>query len=350
MSVYHIASMCKSNSNKSRDGITLEPCPNKQTASHKSQISNTTMLTFSLLVVVLTVLSSSHCFTPSVFKSSCRGYDMFRTMTTGDNTGNNADDTWSKFTDNHLRRARIESAVEDMLKSNEFPGKNEYLAGTVLVRSENTLAVRLATPLDDHLIASLRVGVFSNFTPDSQKIFCERSCHLIATRRQRGANCIVATTTDTDRLMSIIGSAEVSYHEFIDTKLFRCRPKDKILYVTEVAVDEKHRRKGVAKLMMEAIDSLASTRKIETIYLHVDVTNVDAVNLYKRSGYNIQPSSGNSIFYEFTKRLNLHNGATNGRRHHLMAKDLRQTTWLEYSEHNEACISERMFGIEIPVA
>jgi ribosomal protein S18 acetylase RimI-like enzyme len=221
--------------------------------------------------------------------------------------------------------------------------------GTVLAKlkrssTDSAITVRVASPKDDVDIAQLRLSVFSDFTPETRKIFCDRSCHLLSTRRQRGAMCIVAATgsekpspfmTPITEKNRIIGTAEISFHEFSETKLGRSRPKDSILYVTEVAVNSKHRRKGIANLMMEAVDKVAKIRKTETIYLHVDVENVAALRLYQRAGYAKLPSD-DPVFLEFTTKLNLHDGATKGRRHFLMAKDVKEPTWLENKYKDES--------------
>mmetsp|Transcript_54374 Transcript_54374/g.65576 ORF Transcript_54374/g.65576 Transcript_54374/m.65576 type:complete len:103 (+) Transcript_54374:104-412(+) len=70
-----------------------------------------------------------------------------------------------------------------------------------------------------------------------------------------------------------------------------------------------------------AIDKLATIHQIESIYLHVDVTNDAAITLYEKCGYHIVER--NPIHDEFTRSLNLHDGATCGRSHHLLRKDLR---------------------------
>lgn len=274
----------------------------------------------------------------------------------------------------------IESTVDDMLQPSrtsmglfgesidERSADCTTNMGSVLATSftsSSNVVARVATAMDDHEIANLRLSVFSNFEPESRKLFCERSCQLLSSRRRRGATCVVATVKKNSAeerkpksrgvhrkdTAPIVGTAEISFHEFSDTKLGRSRPNDSILYVTEVAVDATQRRKGIAKLMMEAIDTLANTRKIETIYLHVDVTNLGAVNLYERAGYRkLEPD--NPIFLEFTTKLNLHDGATKGRNHFLMAKDLRQPTWFSIQEEeqhvDEACTAnQRMLGIDV---
>lgn len=279
-----------------------------------------------------------------------------------------------------LSKNVIESTVDDMIKP---PVSSMGLLGKVVKENQTTKRVsvlatsskpsssviaRVATVMDDLQIANLRLSVFSNFNPESRKVFCDRSCQLLSSRRRRGATCVVATIkkqffngieskTKTRGMPSkedevIVGTAEISFHEFSGTKLGRYRPRGSILYVTEVAVDVSQRRKGIARHLMEAIDTVANIRKIETIYLHVDVTNTGAVNLYEGAGYR-KLKYDNPIFLEFTTKLNLHDGATKGRNHHLMAKDIKQPTWLtlkEDSRHEEACGNksrERTLGFDV---
>jgi len=275
----------------------------------------------------------------------------------------------------------IESTVDDMLKPSltsmglfgQMVDENSVTKRVSILatssKSSSSIVARVATVMDDLQIANLRLSVFSNFNPDSRKLFCERSCQLLSSRRRRGATCIVATMKEDliddmkprtkTRAISfkgdeaIVGTAEISFHEFSGTEIGRYRPKGSILYVTEVAVDVSQRRKGIAKLMMEAIDTVANNRKVETIYLHVDVNNMGAVNLYQRAGYK-KLKYENPMFLEFTTKLNLHDGATKGRNHHLMAKDLRQPTWFTFEEESrhevEACTGnsqERTLGFNV---
>eukprot|EP00537_Pseudo-nitzschia_pungens_P001373 CAMPEP_0172378028 /NCGR_PEP_ID=MMETSP1060-20121228/69215_1 /TAXON_ID=37318 /ORGANISM="Pseudo-nitzschia pungens, Strain cf. cingulata" /LENGTH=446 /DNA_ID=CAMNT_0013105741 /DNA_START=156 /DNA_END=1496 /DNA_ORIENTATION=- len=316
------------------------------------------------------------------------------------------DDVFPRDSVLQLSKTRIENVVDDMLESTRsigLFGETMYAqqklqeeeafesiprGNTVLATSASASAsaktsvrgqqVRVATPVDDLDIANLRLSVFSNFNPESRKLFCERSCQLLSSRRQRGATCIVATTgkhgnsnndsnNDSDsndnnnnnkprmvlnprhkrKNKKIVGTAEVSSHEFSQTLLGYSRPKDSILYVTEVAVDSSQRRKGIARLMMDAIDSLADIREVETIYLHVDVTNSGAVRLYEQAGYR-KLDSGDPMYLEFTTKLNLHDGATKGRCHFLMAKDLRQPTWLSLQEQQKQYQPHRRtLGIEV---
>jgi ribosomal protein S18 acetylase RimI-like enzyme len=195
----------------------------------------------------------------------------------------------------------------------------------------DNLLVRIATPSDDFQIAALRLSVFSDFTPEQQVKFCERSCQAISSRRLRGACCLIAAhENDTE---TVLGSAECSYHEFFGTRLGQRRPQFSILYVTEVAVDIDARGQGIGKKLMDAVDIYAKSRNIETIYLHVDVENKAALSLYAKSGYERVNGEEDSMYLEFTTSLHLHPGATKGRDHYLMYKNLiPDPVWLQPRE------------------
>ena len=200
----------------------------------------------------------------------------------------------------------------------------------------NNISVRAATPSDDVDIACLRLSVFSDISPDVQNQFVTRSCHAIMNRRMRGAKCVVATaplTASGGRSSNqLLGSAECSFHEFFSTKLGRSRRQHSILYVTEFAVNPAARRRGIGLRLLNALHEQA--RDAETLYLHVDVTNREAISLYEKAGYRQVESDG--LFFDFTASLNLHPGATKGRVHHLFYKDLvEEPTWLVDDNHEE---------------
>jgi ribosomal protein S18 acetylase RimI-like enzyme len=84
---------------------------------------------------------------------------------------------------------------------------------------------------------------------------------------------------------SIIGSVECSHQEFRGTMLGSMRPKGSLMYVTEVAVRPGARRCGAGAMLMRGADEVAALRNVESIYLHVDVTNRAACALYEKCGY-----------------------------------------------------------------
>ena len=60
----------------------------------------------------------------------------------------------------------------------------------------------------------------------------------------------------------------------------------------------------------------------------MDVDNKGAIALYEKAGYQAVDNS-EPMFLEFTTKLNLHDGATKGRNHLLLYKDLvKRPTWL----------------------
>ena len=132
----------------------------------------------------------------------------------------------------------------------------------------------------------------------------------------------------------IIGSVECSHQEFKGTMLGNLRPTGSLMYVTEVAVRSNARRCGVGAMLMKGVDKVANLRNVETIYLHVDVTNRVACSMYEKCGYHYLDKRL-PMYAQFTASLNLHDGATHGRSHFLMCKNLvDRTTWLDDDESN----------------
>ena len=128
---------------------------------------------------------------------------------------------------------------------------------------------------------------------------------------------------------SIIGSIECSHQEFRGTMLGNCRPKGSLMYVTEVAVKTDVRRSGAGAMLMRGVDEVARIRNVETIYLHVDVTNQAACSMYEKCGYHYLDKR-EVLYAQFTASLNLHDGAMHGRKHYLMCKNVcEKTTWLD---------------------
>ena len=277
------------------------------------------------------------------------------------NSKNNGDDETILSTIS-VSQSVIQLAIEDLLKKHspqEFPpmwddktlteafanfGKTigiigetaqkqitafKYRPGSVILEAKNEkdVSVRMATPSDDVDIANLRLSVFSDFTPDMYGQFCYRSCQAISARRLRGAICVVATGTRKDvgvdgcESRIIVGTAECSFHEFVGTQLGRRRLPNSIIYITEVAVNPAARKQGIGTKMLSAIEMLSRDKGIESLYLHVDVTNDAALKLYRKAGYR-EVDSSNPMYLEFTTSLNLHPGATKGRNHVLLCTNL----------------------------
>ena len=270
-----------------------------------------------------------------------------------------------------LSTARIHSTVEELIRkkritaakisqSDRFTaaisswGRSMGILGdeggqpiTQLLSESPSLVVRVASPMDDVDIANLRLSVFSDFSPEMQSQFCFRSCQALAHRRTHGAVCLVATPPPQTVRPILLGSAECSYHEFSSTRLGRRRPQGSLLYLTEVAVHPSARRQGIGAKLLEAMDVLAAQKDIETLFLHVDVSNHVAMSLYEKCGYQ-RTDEKDPIYREFTTSLNLHPGATRGRTHHLLYKNIRVPTWVKEQGHREETRVMGALGFEIP--
>lgn len=225
-------------------------------------------------------------------------------------------------------------------------------------RTRNSALVRVATMKDDMEIAKLRLSVFSDFTPEIRRQFRTRSCEVLGYRRMKGATCLVASVNyynaeleyeryEKSRHKWIIGSVECSTHEFAGTQLGMSRPGGSIMYITEVAVAPRVRRTGAGTKLLQGIDELAKRRNVETVYLHVDVSNTAACELYEKGGYEILDSN-DPIYNEFTTQLNLHDGATKGRNHYMLQKRMtKQQTWLGCESLPENNDYPNIIGFEV---
>lgn len=60
---------------------------------------------------------------------------------------------------------------------------------------------------------------------------------------------------------------------------------DKTLYIDTVAVDERFRRKGIAKKMLELTNNIGKRMNKEFLTLWVAKENLPAFHLYKTMGY-----------------------------------------------------------------
>jgi ribosomal protein S18 acetylase RimI-like enzyme len=272
-----------------------------------------------------------------------------------------------------------------------FPGTH-FLSSAIGDGDDSQITIRTSIPhsSDDTHIASLRLSVFSQFDEEKQQLFRRQSIEVLNSRRKRGAVVLVAETrkgesrsdypylnemqsrivnghkygekgtrqsgqksiaisldsqtfVDVSSLQtkrgSIIGSVECSHQEFRGTILGNLRPKGSLMYVTEVAVRVDARRCGAGAMLMRGVVEVAALRNIESIYLHVDVTNHAALAMYEKCGFHYLDMR-NPIYAQFTASLNLHDGATQGRKHHLMCKNLvERLTWLEDNDSTWACFA-----------
>ncbi len=100
--------------------------------------------------------------------------------------------------------------------------------------------------------------------------------------------CLAAITTDN----TVVGTAEVALRS--PFPLFPQRA-----YVSNLAVSDAHRRRGVARQLLQSCETLAQSWGYRTIYLHVANDNVPAQQLYEKLGYHAAPSELEILAQQF---------------------------------------------------
>lgn len=58
-------------------------------------------------------------------------------------------------------------------------------------------------------------------------------------------------------------------------------------HITTIGVAPEHRRRGIARKLMERAEEALQNRKIETVFLEVRVENISAQNLYRELGFSV---------------------------------------------------------------
>ena len=184
-----------------------------------------------------------------------------------------------------------------------------------------TYKIRLSTPSDYTFIGYLRLSVFKTLPPNVQDLFVTRSRDVMSRRRELGSRIIVAEESTSHQL---IGSAELSLHEFEHTPVFSTSEKP-LGYVTEVCVAGGFRERGVATRVMEGVEVVACKMGLRGIVLHVEKGNVKARGVYERCGYESWECEGGGEgkgWEEFKDKLGLGGG-----KHITMRKDLGGAVW-----------------------
>ncbi|MEM1251788.1 MAG: GNAT family N-acetyltransferase [Cyanobacteria bacterium P01_H01_bin.21] len=92
--------------------------------------------------------------------------------------------------------------------------------------------------------------------------------------------CLVVV--DKSANFSIVGTVEISLRSQLWQPLQPRRP-----YIANVAVQQRHRRRGLAQQMLLACESISKTWGCKRLYLHVATDNPPAFSLYRKIGYDV---------------------------------------------------------------
>lgn len=152
----------------------------------------------------------------------------------------------------------------------------------------------------------------------------ERSVRELLERREKGSQCLVATARDLlspDAGSVVVGSVEYSTHEFQETSISPCLdPSVRKLYVTEMAVADPFRRRGIAMSLLTAIDEEAKALGITCVCLFVEMKNRAALSLYLKAGYKLVPYSDKAS--AFAAAIGLYKGPLANREYYFLYKSV----------------------------
>lgn len=90
--------------------------------------------------------------------------------------------------------------------------------------------------------------------------------------------------SDTRLMGNLIGAIEFSPSDFLDTCMEKIGAARK-LYVADLCIRQDARRIGVATSLLQYVELFALRNQYAEIYLHVEVDNTVARNLYIKNGY-----------------------------------------------------------------
>lgn len=99
---------------------------------------------------------------------------------------------------------------------------------------------------------------------------------------------------------NLIGTIELSPNDFANTQM-EFEGSNRKLYVADLAIREDCRRRGIATQLLLEIENFARTNLYDEIYLHVEVNNVIARNLYLKLGYKEVTMNENVVAFTETR-------------------------------------------------
>jgi ribosomal protein S18 acetylase RimI-like enzyme len=93
-----------------------------------------------------------------------------------------------------------------------------------------------------------------------------------------------ADDDDMQFMGNLLGAIEFSPSDFTSTCMENVGAKRK-LYVADLCIRQDARRIGVATSLLQYVESFALSNLYNELYLHVEVDNIVARNLYIKNGY-----------------------------------------------------------------
>ena len=154
----------------------------------------------------------------------------------------------------------------------------------------------IGSAADVRALADLRFDewIAGKYNDTSRAAFGAATAELYAERAAAGAVAFLASLDDNQQGV-VVGAGEISPIELegamIPQQQQLADNQDdttinmKALYVTDVVTARQHRRKGVAKALLQAMQDYAQTEAAQCLLLHVEHSNTAAMAFYKAAGY-----------------------------------------------------------------
>lgn len=125
---------------------------------------------------------------------------------------------------------------------------------------------------------------------------------------------------------NLIGTVEISPFDFKNTTMEHIGSSRK-LYLADLAIRSDMRKLGVATQLLNEVENYAHHNNFDEIYLHVEVFNEPARQLYMKKGYMMLPQI--SAIANFTESHLMRPFDT----HYMLYKDLSADITNHYPEH-----------------
>ena len=157
----------------------------------------------------------------------------------------------------------------------------------------NDIQISVATTNDDIIsLANLRYQEWmaNDPNPPNPSVWRMASAEIFHERRVQGSIVsiakIMSNNDDDDSGYATVGAAELSPIEFLgvfsdETIISQIKP----LYITDVVTSSSYRRLGIGSKLMDNIERIAYEMDSKCVFLHVEYSNIGAIDFYKRLRY-----------------------------------------------------------------
>lgn len=124
--------------------------------------------------------------------------------------------------------------------------------------------------------------------------------------------CLVAVEVEvgTGR-EAVVGTAELSFNA-ATRSVYNLQPPEEHAYMCNLAVSDKHRRKGCGSLLLSSCEELASLFGKEELYVHVRLVDEPARKMYRKTGYDTWKIEGPMMSIGRRRRALLRKKLTSG--------------------------------------